>query len=182
MSQLIVCHEGPNLKTTDLNPEPISFLPGALRFWTREIRWDSCLRPLPDLHEGDQTVAECLIHSLASRTVINSKGLHVSITGESGKGKSHAIDMMRTLIPKQIRLEGRISDKVLFYMEDLAPGSVITLDDMSLSDQMQEILKGVTTSFQKPFPYRTVNKDRKGPDLPDSRAMCLVDCQGRGCR
>ncbi|PKL59362.1 MAG: hypothetical protein CVV33_08225, partial [Methanomicrobiales archaeon HGW-Methanomicrobiales-4] len=96
-------------------------------------------------HEGDQTVAECLIHSLASRSVINSKGLHVSISGESGKGKSHAIDTMRTLTPEQFRLEGRMSDKALFYMDDLRAGTVITLDDVSLSDQMQEILKGVTT-------------------------------------
>ncbi|MCX6689273.1 MAG: hypothetical protein NTZ39_06250, partial [Methanoregula sp.] len=41
-------------------------------------------------HEGDETVAECLILSIASRSIINTKGLHVSETGESGKGKSHA--------------------------------------------------------------------------------------------
>ena len=81
-------------------------------------------------HEGDQSVAECLVHSLVSRSIINSKGLHVSITGESGKGKSHAIDTMRTLIPQEYRLEGRVSDKALFYMEDLIPGMVITLDDV----------------------------------------------------
>ena len=54
-----------------------------------------------------------------------------------------------------------MSDKALFYMKDLSEGSVISLDDVSLSDQMQEVLKGVTSSFQKPFLYRTVNKDRK---------------------
>ena len=132
--------------------------------------------------KGDREVAECMIHSLISRSVINSKGLHVSITGESGKGKSHAIDTMRSLIPEQFRLEGRMSDKALFYMEDLRPGTVITLDDVSLSDQMQEILKGVTTSFQKPFPYRTVNKDRKAQTCMIPEAVCLVDSQSGGCR
>ena len=34
-------------------------------------------------HEGDETVAECLILSLASRAVLNTNGLHVSVTGES---------------------------------------------------------------------------------------------------
>nr|WP_319539612.1 hypothetical protein [uncultured Methanospirillum sp.] len=133
-------------------------------------------------HEGDQQVAQCLIHSLISRTVVNSKGLHVSISGESGKGKSHTMDTMRSLIPPEFRIEGRMSDKALFYMEDLNPGTVITLDDVSLSDQMQEILKGVTTSFQKPFPYRTVNKDRKPLTciIPERCVWWLAKVEGVG--
>ncbi|HWQ64814.1 MAG TPA: hypothetical protein VN429_10395 [Methanospirillum sp.] len=140
------------------------------------------LETFASVHEGDQTVAECLIHSLASRSVINSKGLHVSITGESGKGKSHAIETMKSLVPKKFRLEGRLSDKALFYMEDLSAGSVITLDDVSLSDQMQEILKGVTTSFQKPFPYRTVNKDRKAETymIPERCVWWIAKVEGPG--
>ena len=134
------------------------------------------------LHEGDQRVAECLIHSLVSRSVINSKGLHVSITGESGKGKSHAIETMKSLIPPALRLEGRMSDKALFYMDDLMPGTVITLDDVNLSDQMQEILKGVTTSFQKPFPYRTVSKDRKPQicTIPERCVWWIAKVEGAG--
>ena len=133
-------------------------------------------------HEGDQQVAQCLIHSLISRHVVNSKGLHVSISGDSGKGKSHAMDTMRSLIPPESRIEGRMSDKALFYMEDLSPGTVITLDDVSLSDQMQEILKGVTTSFQKPFPYRTVNKDRKPQTciIPERCVWWLAKVEGAG--
>ncbi len=134
------------------------------------------------VHEGDLTVAECLVHSLASRSVINSKGLHVSITGESGKGKSHAIETMMSLVPPRFRLEGRMSDKALFYMDDLSSGSVITLDDVSLSDQMQEILKGVTTSFQRPFMYRTVNKDRKGQicTIPERCVWWIAKVEGPG--
>ncbi len=133
-------------------------------------------------HEGDHSVGECLVHSLASRLVINSKGLHVSITGESGKGKSHAIETMKSLIPAAYRLEGRMSDKALFYMDDLVPGTVITLDDVNLSDQMQEILKGVTTSFQKPFPYRTVSKDRKPQicTIPERCVWWIAKVEGAG--
>lgn len=39
-------------------------------------------------------------------------------------------------------------------------GTVIILNEISLSDGRQEILKEVTTSFRRPFKYRTVNKDR----------------------
>jgi len=113
-------------------------------------------------HEGDEVVAECLVMSLASRSVINTDGLHVSITGESGKGKSHAFATMLRQVPDRYRLEGARSNKALFYFDDLQPGSVIVFYDRSLSDKMVEILKGVTTSFRKPFVYRTVTKDRKG--------------------
>ena len=54
-------------------------------------------------HEGDRVVAECLARSLASCSVINSKGLHVSITGESGKGKSHTVDTMLQQVPDELR-------------------------------------------------------------------------------
>ncbi|HWQ64902.1 MAG TPA: hypothetical protein VN429_10840 [Methanospirillum sp.] len=115
-------------------------------------------------HVGDQIVAECMVMSLASRSVLNSKGLHVSVTGESGKGKSHAFGSMLKQVPAEFRLDGRMSDKALFYIEDIRPGSVIALDDTALSEQMSEILKGVTTSFQEPFRYHTVTKDRKGQE------------------
>ena len=112
-------------------------------------------------HVGDETLAACLVMSLASRSVVNTIGLHVSVTGESGKGKSHAFSKMLLQVPHRFRLSGRMSNKALFYLEDLVPGMVIVLDDTALSEEMQEVLKGVTTSFNEPFEYRTVNKDRK---------------------
>jgi len=63
-------------------------------------------------HEGDRVVAECLAMSLASQSVINSNGLHVSINGDSGKGKSHTIDTMLQFIPPEYRIDGRMSDKL----------------------------------------------------------------------
>jgi hypothetical protein len=62
------------------------------------------------------------------------------------------------------------------------PGTVITLDDVALSDQMQEVLKGATTSFQKSFPYRTVNKDRKPQTciIPERCVWWLAKVEGAG--
>lgn len=133
-------------------------------------------------HEGDRVVAECMAMSLASRAVINSKGLHVSITGESGKGKSHTIDTMLQFIPPAYRIDGRMSDKALFYIENMKPGTVIALDDVFLSDQMQEILKGVTTSFQKDFMYHTVSKDRTGQVciIPERCIWWVAKVEGAG--
>ncbi|MFH0968265.1 MAG: hypothetical protein V1862_11340, partial [Methanobacteriota archaeon] len=133
-------------------------------------------------HEGDQVVAECLIMSLASRSVINSKGLHVSITGESGKGKSHTIDTILRQVPPSYRLDGRMSEKALFYIAGMQPGTVIALDDHALSDQMQEILKGVTSTFHRPFVYHTVSKERTGQicTIPERCVWWIAKVEGTG--
>ncbi|AGB03477.1 hypothetical protein [Methanoregula formicica] len=133
-------------------------------------------------HEGDDTVAECLIMSLASRSVLNTTGLHVSVSGESGKGKSHTFSTLIRQVPERHQLSGSMSNKALFYIDNLQPGTVIVLDDTSLSDDMSEILKGVTTSFRKPFMYRTVNKDRKGfvCTIPERCVWWVAKVEGSG--
>jgi len=133
-------------------------------------------------HEGDDVVASCLIMSFASRSVLNSNGLHVLVTGESGKGKSHIFDTMIQHVPPEQRLDGRLSDKALYYTEGLKPGTAICLDDVTLSEGMQETLKGVTTSFKKPFIYRTVNKDRKGQvcTIPERCIWWVAKVEGTG--
>jgi hypothetical protein len=110
-------------------------------------------------HEGDPVLAECLILSLASRSVLNTMGLHVSVTGLSGKGKSHAFRALLQQVPQRFRLSGRMSNKALFYLEDPKPGTIIVLDDTTLSEEMCEILKGVTTPFLEQFIYRKVSTD-----------------------
>ena len=119
-------------------------------------------------HEGDQIVAESLVMSLASRSVLNSKGLHVLVTGESGKGKSHAFDTMLQQVPEDLRLDGRMSDKALFYADGLRARTTICLDDVSLSDQMQEVLKGSDhlVSEEVHVPDREQGSER--PDLHHS--------------
>ncbi|MCX6693626.1 MAG: hypothetical protein NT074_03625 [Methanomicrobiales archaeon] len=114
------------------------------------------LRTFAFEHFEDEVLAECLILSLASRSVVNTNGLHVSVTGESDKGKNHAFKTRLNQVPERYRLAGRMSNKALFYIDDLAPGSVIVHDDTTLSEEMREILKGVRTSFREPFLYRTV--------------------------
>ena len=133
-------------------------------------------------HVGDEVVAECMILSLASRSILNTNGLHVSVTGESGKGKSHAFSTLLQQVPERFRLEGAMSNKALFYLENLEAGSVIVLDDRALSEDMAEILKGVTTSFRKPFLYRTVSKDRKGQicTIPERCIWWVAKVEGAG--
>ncbi len=112
-------------------------------------------------HVGDGAVAECLIMSVASQSVENTAGLHVALSGNSGKGKTHACNAMVRLLPEDYRLKGTVSDKALFYHESLKPGTVLLFDDFSLSDDMQELLKSATANFREPIEHRTLTRERQ---------------------
>jgi len=110
-------------------------------------------------HVGDEILARCLILSMASQAVKNSEGLHVSVTGDSGKGKTHAFKKMMRQVPDRYKVRGTVSNKALYYMKDLAPRSVLMSDDTELSDGIQEILKSATSNFHEPITHTTVTKD-----------------------
>lgn len=112
-------------------------------------------------HVGDRIVAECLAMSVASQSVANTNGLHVAISGNSGKGKSHACGAMLDLVPEAYKMTGTVSNKALYYADDLRPGTVILFDDTTLSDDLQEVLKSATSSFHEPIEHRTVTADRQ---------------------
>ncbi|MDD1730240.1 MAG: hypothetical protein LUQ50_14375 [Methanospirillum sp.] len=154
----------------------------ALRILTEDDPVQYIVDTFAEDHIGDLTVAHCFTMSFASRSSVNSLGLHVSISGESGKGKSHAMSAMSSLLPPDLASTNRMSDKALFYKTDLKAGSAICLDDQGLSEQMQEILKGVTTSFKKEFKYDTVNKDRAGQTctIPERCVWWVAKVEGVG--
>jgi hypothetical protein len=112
-------------------------------------------------HVGDRTVAECLALSLASQSVENTNGLHVSVSGTSGKGKSHACTTMLEQVPEGYRLAGTVSNKALYYNDDLQPGTVFLFDDVTLSEDLQEVLKAATANFRERIEHQTVTADRK---------------------
>jgi len=112
-------------------------------------------------HVGDRTVAECLAISIASQSVENTNGLHVAVSGNSGKGKTHACATMQNLIPGAYKLKGTVSDKALYYDDSLRPGTVLLFDDVSLSDDLQEVLKSATANFREPIEHRTLTTERK---------------------
>ena len=112
-------------------------------------------------HVGDRIVAECLVMSLASQSVENTNGLHVAISGNSGKGKTHACTTMLQQVPHDYRLAGTVSDKALYYNDALRPGTVFLFDDVSFSDDLQEVLKAATANFRVGIQHQTVTADRK---------------------
>ncbi|MEN6341750.1 MAG: hypothetical protein ABFC89_04235 [Methanospirillum sp.] len=112
-------------------------------------------------HVGDVVLGHCLVMSIASQTVRNTRGLHVYVTGESGKGKSSGMTAMLRQVPEEFRLAERMSNKALYYSDDITPGTVLLLDDIALSDELQEVLKEATSKFAEPVRMRSVDTDRK---------------------
>jgi len=117
------------------------------------------LKTFSQEHIGDDILARCMILSMASQAVKNSDGLHVSVTGESGKGKTHAFKKMMRQVPDRYKVKGTVSNKALYYMKDLRPRTVLMSDDTELSDGIQEILKSATSNFHEPITHTTVTKD-----------------------
>ena len=130
-------------------------------------------------HVGDRTVAESLAMSIASQSVENTNGLHVAISGNSGKGKTHACTTMQNLIPEAYRLKGTVSDKALYYDDDLQAGTVLLLRCCTLrrppggAQVRDHELPGTDRA---PDPH-----DRaQTPGLHHPGPLCLVARQGRG--
>ena len=117
------------------------------------------LRAFAQEHVGDEILARCMVLSMASQAIKNSDGLHVSVTGESGKGKTHAFRKMMRQVPDAYKVRGTVSNKALYYMKDLLPRTVFMSDDTELSDSIQEILKSATSNFHEPITHTTVTKD-----------------------
>jgi hypothetical protein len=117
------------------------------------------LKAFAQEHVGDEILARCMLLSMASQAVKNSDGLHVSVTGDSGKGKTHAFKKMMRQVPDRYKVKGTVSNKALYYMKDLQPRTVLMSDDTELSDGIQEILKSATSNFHEPITHTTVTKD-----------------------
>ncbi|WP_245249659.1 hypothetical protein [Methanolinea mesophila] len=111
-------------------------------------------------HVGDGIVAACYLVSILSTTVANSRGLHVCPTGDSGKGKSDSANAFIRLLPEDAKMQGSITSKALFY-HGIKPGSAIIFDDFSMSEDLREVLKNATSSFQHELEHYTLNANRQ---------------------
>lgn len=107
-------------------------------------------------HVGDRNIGENCICAVASTYIINTRGLHVKPSGESGKGKSDAIETVLNLLPEHKYISGSMSSKSLFYHPDLKPGTIIYSDDANFSEETIATLKQSTSDFQKACKHRTV--------------------------
>ncbi len=114
------------------------------------------------LHLGDTALGKVLLLSVINTVIENSEGLQPKLSGESGKGKTHAANAMFHLIPDMpYKYEGSLSAKSFFYNPDLVDGMIIFSDDIEMNADLENTLKRSMGSFQKNTHHATLDKDRK---------------------
>ena len=99
------------------------------------------------------TLARCLVMSIASPDGPELARASTSTSrARSGKGKSSGMTAMLRQVPEEYRLAERMSNKALYYSDDISPGTVLLLDDIALSEELQEVLKESTTQVHRAGP------------------------------
>lgn len=130
----------------------------AQKIWEEGRALDFMLSSCKSIHKGDLFVMECLILSYVATRIKNCGGIHISISGSAGSGKSHVAFVVKNHLPDGVSTSARLSDKALFRHKK-PPKSVIIMDDQDLSNDMQEAIKNSTTNWDIPYQYETINKN-----------------------
>ncbi len=133
-------------------------------------------------HVGDKNLGENCLCSVASTYVLTSDmGLHVKPSGESGKGKSDAMQNVLNLLPEHKFISGSLSGKALFYDPNLNPGTIIYSDDAHLNEDIIATIKQSTSDFQAVTEHRTVvNGEFKHYFIPERCGYWFSSVDGIG--
>lgn len=133
------------------------------------------------IHTGDNHIKLPLILSYAATRIENCGGIHVSICGDAGSGKSHVVDTVSKILPTGAVITGRYSNMALFYSPVLTSKKVIAMDDQSLVEEFSEILKNSTSKWDVPYMHHTVvNQKGKTLLLPPRLVYWLIKASELG--
>lgn len=117
---------------------------------------ESCAR----LHVGDEEAIRAMILSYAGTRVTNLvAGLHISLTGNAGSGKSHTAETVVKHLPPGAASTARFSSKALLYHE-IKSQTVLVIDDQELTEDVQELLKSASTAWNTETQYLTVSQQK----------------------
>lgn len=133
------------------------------------------------IHTGDEHIKLPLILSYAATRIENCGGIHVSVCGDAGSGKSHVVDTVSQILPPGAVITGRYSNMALFYSPVLTSKKVIAMDDQSLAEEFSEIIKNSTTKWDNPYMHHTVvNQKGKTLLLPPRLVYWLIKASELG--
>jgi hypothetical protein len=116
------------------------------------------------IHVGDRDLGQILLYCVGAQHDTTSDGLHPKLSGESGMGKSDAVETFLHLLPKCAYIRTSLSSKAIFY-HPIAPGTVIFQDDYKQNDDLDTIIKQTSSRFHEPYEHRTITKDREAQVL-----------------
>ena len=154
----------------------------AQKFYDRkEDLLDYMMNVCHRIHIGDDHIILSLILSYAATRIKNCGGIHVSICGDAGSGKSHVATTVSKILPHGAVHTGRYSNMALFYSPNLTSKKVIIMDDQSLAEEFSEILKNSTTNWDVPYLHHTVvNQKGKTLLLPPRLVYWLIKASELG--
>lgn len=113
-------------------------------------------------HVGDKDIGEGILLGTAAQSILNSLGVPSKLTGDSGKGKSHAARAIMHLHPQDYVLYASLTDKAAWYLDTLKPGMTVFSDDVKISDDLESIIKRSTSNFQRETTRFMPRRDRDG--------------------
>jgi len=114
------------------------------------------------IHIGDRELGELLLLSTGSQFCINTEGLHVNCSGQSGKGKTDACKALGFLLPEEYFISGSLSNKALLYM-NIKSGSVVLIDDVDeFNIEMEQLIKSTISSYQTGYKHRFTDFKKQG--------------------
>lgn len=116
------------------------------------------------MHKGDRDTAMVLLVSIATQSILNSDGIHPTLNGESGKGKSHVCKTVLHLVPEEYWIDSSLSAKAMFYT-DIKPGTIIFSDDVQINEDLESTIKRSASDFQSTTIHMTVDSNRRGTEL-----------------
>lgn len=161
-NQLTKFMETPNSNKLETKPEELEVIDTdaditkkAKEIWESGNALNYMCESVARDHIGDKTAIRCMFLSYGSTRIQNSDGIHLSLSGSAGTGKSHTAEETIKRLPKEAVHNNRLSDKALFYHE-IKPRTVIVADDQELTEDIQEIIKGATTNWNEPKGYDTI--------------------------
>jgi len=122
-----------------------------------------CVASWNKSHTGDLPVGKILFTQRGVQCCINTKGIHIHLTGSSAAGKSDAAKSYCEREPKSLVVNADISPRALYYAADLAgEGATVNVDDTVWTDELGNMFKKSTTEFQGGAELLVVNDTKDG--------------------
>jgi len=148
----------------------------ALKIMEMASPLQKCCHTFAKHHAGDREVIEVVSLGRGCQAVLNSDGIQKAIDGKSGEGKTHAQRTATHITCTDAYLfDGDMSDKVIFYKDDLRDGMVFHLDDTVLSPPLQKAIQRSMSKWQERFTYETVHDGKVLRLQMPARIMWLMN-------
>jgi len=122
-----------------------------------------CVESWNKSHHGDLPVGKILFIQRGVQCCVNTKGIHIHLTGSSAAGKSDAAKCYCEREPKNLVVNADISPRALYYAADLAgEGATVNVDDTVWTEELGNLFKKATTEFQRGAELLVVNDTKNG--------------------